>query len=252
MTFTPYISIYPEGSSNYAWFGNNLMKATLIFSKNLEYNKSLYRTRVNIHIGDEDRIHTGSSIKSLWIKNAINTSTEISEVEKINILLKIIFDSLMTIGKAEGWNPQPIEKAYQLSIADNGNFVWYSKLKSNKKRNLKARIKVLFEEEGKIPIIAEFFDNKSNSRFEISIVDTFLHFLDWDKVFSKPVWLDNEKFGFNLINSQLLMFANSQSGKTETVISEKSWSREEIEGHLRMITFRKLSSNKERVEWANR
>ncbi len=250
MTFTPHISIYPEGDFNYKWFGNSAMKATLIFSKNLDYNKKLFRTRVNIHLGNEDRIHTASSIKSLWIKNNVDTSNEASDIDKINLILKIIYESLITIGKVEGWDIQTIEKAYQLSIADNGSFVWYSKIKSNRKRNLKARVKVLLEETGKVPIIAEFFDNKSSLQFEVHIIDTFLHFVDWDRTFSKPDWMDNEKFGFNLINSQLLIFANSQSMRSETVISEKNWSREEIEGKLKMLTFKKFSSNKEFVKWA--
>jgi hypothetical protein len=252
MTFTPYISIYPEGEFNYSWFGHNLMKATLIFSKNLAYNKKLFRKRVNIHLGNEDRIHTDSTIKSLWIKNNIDTSKELSDIDKINLILKIIYDSLITISKIEGWDIQPIEKAYQASVADQGLFVWHSKLKSNKNRRLKARVKILLEESGKVPVIAEFFDNKSNFQFKVHVIDTFLHFLDWERVFSKPGWLDNDKFGFSLINSQLLIFADSESRQSGIVISEKDWNREEVKGQLRRLTFKQFSSNKEFMEWANK
>jgi hypothetical protein len=41
MTFTPHISIYPEGKFDYEWLGDNVTRATLIFSKNLDYNKTL-------------------------------------------------------------------------------------------------------------------------------------------------------------------------------------------------------------------
>lgn len=244
MTFTPHITIYPEGGFNYGWLGDSSVRATLIFSKNLEYNKTLSRKRVNIHLGDEERIHTGSSIKSIWLKNTLNTTKELNDVDKINIFLKIIYHSVMTIAEKEGWVTASFEKAYQNSIADNGNFIWHSKLKSNKNRSLKARISVSLDKNGKVPISAEFFDMKTNQQFKIPIIDTFLHFVDWEKTFVKPVWIDNEKFGFSLINSQLKIYADTQFRESRTSISEKKWRREGIEGLLLQLTFRQFSNNK--------
>jgi hypothetical protein len=68
MTFTPYIAIYAEGHVDPSWYGDHSEKAILIFSKNLDYNKALSRKRVNIHLGDEERIDTNNSIKSIWVK----------------------------------------------------------------------------------------------------------------------------------------------------------------------------------------
>jgi hypothetical protein len=252
MTFTPHITIYPEGDFNYSWFGDTSVRATLIFSKNLYYNKNLFRKRVNIHLGDEERVHTDSSIKSIWIKNNLNTSQELSDVEKINIFLKIIYHSVTTIAEIEGWDTTAFEKAYQLSIADNGNCIWYSQLKANKNRTIKARIKISLDTDSKVPIIAEFFDNKSTPQFKIPIIDTYLHFVDWERIFEKPIWLDNEKFGFNFLNSQLLIFANISSKQSETIISGKSWTRDEIEGHLRRLSYKRFTSDNEFVEWANK
>lgn len=100
MTFTPHISVYQEGEADYSWFGDNLTRATLIFSKHLEYNKFLARKRINIHLGDEERIHTYGSIKSIWVKYAIDTSLILTDAEKVNTALKIIFDAVVSFGYA--------------------------------------------------------------------------------------------------------------------------------------------------------
>ncbi|MHA4847636.1 hypothetical protein ACX0G7_25950 [Flavitalea antarctica] len=251
-TITPYITIYSEENINLSWIGDCAVRATLIFSKNLDYNKSLFRKRVNIHLSDEERAHSDFSIKSIWIKNKIDTSLDLSDEEKIGFFLKIICDSLMTIAEIEGWETNQFDKAYKLSVADKGNFVWYSQLKTNKNRNLKARVKISFDKDGKVPIIAEFFGIGPVALFEVTIIDTFLHFVDWERIFEKPRWLDNERFGFNLLNSQLRILANFSSRQSETIISETSWSREQIEGRLRSITFSRFANNKEYVEWANK
>jgi hypothetical protein len=219
MTFTPYITIYPEGDFNYNCFGDSPVRATLIFSKNLDYNKSLARKRVNIHLGNEERAFTQGSIKSIWIKNTIDTSLEISDVDKIEIFLKIIYHSLMTIAEIEGWDTTSFEKAYKLSLTDKGKFIWHTQLKANKNRSLKGRIRISLDKGGKVPIIAEFFDSKATPQFEIPIIDTFLHFVDWEKVFVKPIWLDNEKFGFSFMKSQLLIYADTQARNSMTIIA---------------------------------
>ena len=252
MTFTPHITVYPEGNFDYGWLGDSLTRATLIFSKNLDYDKTLARKRINIHLGDEERAHTDGSIKSIWVKNTIDTSLELTDAEKVRIVLKVINDAVMTIAEIVGWNTFGFEKAYQLSIADNGNFVWYSQTKTNKNRSLKARIRISIDKDGKVPIIAEFFDLKSTKQFEVPIIDTFLQFVDWERVFVKPIWIDNEKFGYAFFSSQLLIFVNLLSRRSETVITEKDWTREEIEGGLRRFTFRRFASEKEYIEWANK
>jgi hypothetical protein len=159
---------------------------------------------------------------------------------------------VMSIAEFEGWDTKSFEKAYKLSMADNGHLVWYSKLKSNKNRTLKARVKFSLDKNGKVPIIAEFLDNNLNPQFEILIIDTSLHFVNRQRVFEKPIWLDNEKFGFSFMKSQLLIYADAQSKQSSTIISEASSKREEIEGQLRMLTFTKFASNKEFVDWVNR
>jgi hypothetical protein len=252
MAFTPFIEIYTADNINKDWFSDNLIRATLIFSKNLKPDKKFSRTRINIQLGEEERIHTGHSIKLICIKSNINTCLGLSDVEKINIILKIIRDCLITIGKIEGWAIESFEEAYNLSKSENGHFVWYSSYKSNRKRNLKARVNIQLDKNGRVPVLAEFLDVKTQQQFTIPIIDTFLHFIDWQKTFLKPDWLDNEKFGFSLINSQLLIYADVQLKKSVTIILEKTWTREELEGHLRMLTFREFKSDKEYVEWMNR
>jgi hypothetical protein len=252
MKFTPYIRIYTAGQVDPSWLGDHSIRATLLFSNNLDYNKTLFGKRVNIHLGDEERIHTDGSIKSIWVKNITKTAVEFSDLEKINAFLKVIYHSVMTIAEVEGWDTKSFEKAYKLSIADNGNLVWYSKPKSNRNRSLKGRIKFSLDKDGKVPVIAQFLDTNLNPQFEIPIIDTFLHFVDWERVFEKPIWLDNEKFGFRFMKSQLLIYADTQARRSMTTFAEKNSKREEIEGHLRMLTFRQFASNKEFVEWANK
>jgi hypothetical protein len=251
MTFTPLISIYQEGDFHNNWSGNDLTKAIWIFSKNFGYHKKLSKTRVNIHIGLEDSIRTTGSIKSIRIKNGIDTSTQMSGKEKIDQLIGIIASSLKAIGSIEGWEMETIEKAYRLSLADNGHFVWHSKVIANKKRSLKAGIKMVLEEDRKVKIIAEYFDNSSNLLFEIHIIDVFPHRVDWNNTFSKPGWIDNEKFGFSLLNGQLLIIANCTSRQSETIIEAKDWTLEEVEGHLRTLIFRQFSNDKEIIDWIN-
>jgi hypothetical protein len=253
MTFTPHISIYLEEGRNNQWFENHITKAIWIFSKNLEYDFKLRRKIVNIHLGEEERVYIKSpkSIKSIWIRNKINTVIEISSLEKINLLIEIIHSALTDIGKIEGWNIESIEKAFKSSISDNGNFVWYSKMKANKKRTKKARIKITLEK-NKAEIIAEIFDNAGNLQNEIKLINTFSYQIDWFGMFTKAVWIDNEKFGFCFLDSQLLIFGNTTSGLSETIISNNNSTREEVEGLLRKLTYIQFDNPKEMIKWINK
>ncbi|MBE7169044.1 MAG: hypothetical protein INR73_00545 [Williamsia sp.] len=251
MTFTPYISVYFEGSFDHDWLGDNFQRAILLFSKNLEYNKRLYRTRVNILLGDKERIWTDGSIKYHWIRNPVDTSKQVSDTDKIDLGLRIIYESMIAIGTIEGWNLAAIKTAYEDSVADHSNLIWYSALKANKKRSLKARVKFPYEGNLKCSLTAQFFDQNKNWIYDVPILATFLDFFGGSHVFSKPGWLDNERFGFQLVNSQLLIFANIQTKEPEIVIHEKNWSREELEGQLRMLTYKQFSSKEEFVAWAS-
>lgn len=65
-----------------------------------------------------------------------------------------------------------------------------------------------------------------------------MHFIDWAKSFTKPVWLDDEKFGFRFLDSQLLLFANTTAGFSETVIAAKELDRTEMEDLASKLAFR--------------
>jgi hypothetical protein len=254
MTFTPHISIYLEEGRNNQWFENHIIKAIWIFSKNLEYDFKLRRKIVNIHLGEEEKDYNKSanSIKSIWIRNKINTAIEVSSLEKINQIIKIIHSTLLDIGKFEGWNIESIEKAFKRSISDNGDFVWHSeKMKANKKRTMKARIKITLEN-NKAEIISEIFDNAGNLQNEIKLINTFTYQVDWFGMFTKAVWIDNEKFGFSFLASQLLIFGNTTSGLSETIISNNNSTREEVEGLLRKLTYIQFDNPKEMIKWINK
>jgi hypothetical protein len=108
------------------------------------------------------------------------------------------------------------------------------------------------ENEGMVKIISEVTENSSGIKYEIPLIETFPHFFDWDQAFKKPIWIADDKYGFSLIDSQLLIFADINSRQCKTIISDINWTKEVIEGHLRMLTFRKMSNSKEFAEWANR
>ncbi|MEO6357108.1 MAG: hypothetical protein ABIO56_10795 [Ferruginibacter sp.] len=254
MTFTPYISIYFEDSFNSEWLDNHLMiKAIWIFSKNLGHDKKMNRKRVNIHPGSEEReyIKTPSNIKSVWLKNTIDTSCEVSTTEKLNQILKIIYSAMLNIGKVEGWNINLIEHALIQSVSDNGHFMWHSEIKSNKSKTAKARIKIKLDGD-KAEVISEILDNSGNKRDEIKIIETFAYEIQWSRAFTKATWLDNENFGFSFLDSQLLIFANLKLNDAEIIIAENKSPRVEVESLLKRLTYKHFSNKKEVIDWMNR
>lgn len=251
MKSSPYISIYLENKKDEAWFGETLENATLIFSKNVSPNKYFARKRLNIWLSNRSHIDTQGSIKSIWIINTFDTSTELPELEKIEKLLYIIYQSFLTIAQIEGLDTDTYEKAYQLSLADKGKFVWYSDLKSNKIKSLKARIKITLEKDKKVPVVAQFFDKSGNLITEILIIETFSMYINWDRVFDYPVWIDNEKFGYRFLNEELLLYANFKTGLGETIIAQDKVELEELQGRLRGLTFRTFANEKEYAQWTN-
>ncbi len=248
MTFTPLITIYPEGDFVNTWSRDHITKAIWIFSQHFGYHQKQSRTRVNIYPGPEASIHTGS-IKTIRMKYDSGNFKETTDTGKIKELLTIIAEALSSIGRIEGWDLETIEKAYQLSMMDGGNAIWYSKLIANKTRDIKARIMIQLEKETRVKIIAQFFDKKAELLVTIHIIDTFPHHVDWTRTFSKPSWIDQERFGFNLLNGQLLLLANAKSGLPEIIMAEMDWTRAEVEGHLRMLTYQQFSNNKAIADW---
>jgi hypothetical protein len=215
------------------------------------YIKKLARVRVNIHLGDEEKIFPKGGIKSIWMKDLFEVNSETTDLENINHTLAIIHKGVRAIGELEGWDLNQIDEAYSKSIASNGNFEWTSPLKLNKARTMKGGIRLELDK-ACVKVSAAIFDKKENFQFTTKLIDTSSHFIDWERPFSKPLWLDNEKFGFSLINDQLLLFVNTLSQKAETTIHEKNWTKEELEGQLQRLTFREFANDKELKIWVNK
>nr|WP_288836385.1 hypothetical protein [uncultured Flavobacterium sp.] len=250
MTHTPYITIVLDSHFDNTWM-YSAVNATFIFSKYIDY-KELSRKRINIYLSNEERIHLDRNLKSIWVKSPINPYEEMSDIDRRNAFLKIIYNAVMTIAEIERWDRIPFDHAYSYSISDNGAFIWQSKLKNNKTKTFKARVKFLLDKSFKISIIAEIFNNATDEQFDILIIDTFLHFVDWEVKFRNPIWIDSGKFGYDFLNSQLLLFADLKSRQSKTIILEKDLNRHEVEGELRRLTFRTFRDHQEFVDWANR
>lgn len=203
-------------------------------------------------MGEEERTDTHGLVKSIWLKSIATHPTELDDRGKINAFIYVICHSLMTIAEMEGWDKTPFEKACQRSLADNGDFVWYSPFKTNKSRSQKGRIRLFLDNNGKVPIVAEITDKKRNNLTDILIIDTFLPIVIPGGSFQNPTWLDNDKFGFTFLNSQLLIYADTSSGRSVTVIEEKDLSRAEIEGWLRQLTYQHFENDAELKDWANK
>lgn len=83
------------------------------------------------------------------------------------------------------------------------------------------------------------------------VMDTFIVHADWFNTFSKPLWFDNDTYGFRLQSGQVLIEVDTRTKTVTTSITEKYLSLADLNNYLKMLQYRKFASKEEMVKWIN-
>ena len=240
--FSPYISIYDlhkdfEAVDEVIW----------TFSKNLK-GIGTGRQRFNIHLVDNmdsERQHLDGSIKSIWkYLDQDNIRKEPLSTQK-EIFLELITDSFLSVADELDWDKTSIKSAKEKSLEDRIEFEFLSKPRHNRSKNKSGLVKLKLNGD-KVSIYAVLkIKNQSESK-EILMVDSFTLYISWLNTFKEYKWINEENFGFVFSNGVTL---TCSFNKPKGIWKYKD--SEEDRGFIRSVTYKKLSSVRERIEWMN-
>ncbi len=241
--FAPFISIYGLKEEF-----EPLNEVIWTFSKHLKHIGTQGQ-RFNIHLVDykeAERICLEGSIKSVWVFLDQSLLKENDVQKNKKVFLELITQSLIKVANPLNWDKDNIKIAYNKSIEDNLTFIFQSKRASyNLSKSHKTKIRITLNEL-KASVYILISDKNEKNVKEVLLIETFAHNVSFFRFFDKPLWLNDNQFGFIFYNGISLYYSkdNKEIGWNHT-------GSEEDLGFIRSCTFRTFSSKQERTEWTN-
>ncbi len=204
-------------------------------------------TRICVDIGNEDYIrgYHGSILGAevAFDENDYQTS---SVHQQHQIILDTIHSIAIFCADKYGWDKTVLNNAYKKVI--KCGFIYKKELKKRLSKDRKHYAALLLENDGKSTIISVIFYNlKGELLNTVELLQSFRH----HNLITHHNWLNNQEFGLQLKNKQLVIKASLNKNDAETEIKPAMHTIEELEGYLRLITYRKLTDRGDYVSWAN-
>ncbi|WP_276371476.1 hypothetical protein [Chryseolinea sp. H1M3-3] len=227
----PYVTIYADDKAI-----NQLPFCTEViwtFLKNIDNRLKLFQHRLNIYISESEepkRISKFGSIYEYRTKLA-RPFHGISEFEKRNELLNLIFEAFDAVGREHKWAISVVRDAYSKSITQLGTFEYLTESKLNRRKKLSGQLKLNLN--GRTLIFnAEInhMDNNFRKSYELLLTDEYN--FSWNRMFREFGWYDNQRFGLKFLSGDLWIVINTEDGQFEEILNPKKFDLKKIEKYL--------------------
>ncbi|WEA01078.1 hypothetical protein [Mucilaginibacter sp. SJ] len=208
-------------------------------------------TRISVDIGNEDYIR-GYFGSILNVETVFNEKEYwLSSPENRN---KIILDTIHRIAifcaEEYGWDNAVFDNAYNKVI--ECGFVYKKEFKRKPSKDRKHQASLLLEKNGASATISvNFYDSQGELLKSIQLLKSFHHAMYYKKALTNNKWFSNVDFGIHLKNQEIIITASLEKPGSEAIIRPIKNTREELEGYLRLITYREFTDRLDFVNWAN-
>jgi len=208
-------------------------------------------SRISVHLSDNDKVggYFGS-ILSASVKFDIKKFWESSDIEKNRNILDAVHRISMLCAKEFDWDIKPFKIAYEKVIETNFVYGFESSIKLS--RDKKHKASVLLEKDLEKSTISVVFYNSNNEKLKcVKILDSFQHIMFYGQLLNKHKWFNNEEFGLYTKGEELKIYASLKDDEPKTIIQPKNSDKDELEGYLRRITYRRLENENDIIKWMN-
>lgn len=148
------------------------------------------------------------------------------------------------------WPYTAFEQAYFKVKAHKGDLVREAQLIRSPDRKHYAAV-VVVTGVRYATIYARFFDQRRTVLRDVELIKTFQSPLFYSQILTRMEWKDSSTFAIGNETKELGIEA-TLTAKTATVrLEPKKRTVEELQGLLRMCTYREFASDAERVAWVN-
>jgi len=231
----PYIEIYlHDPNENQHEIMPFYREVVWLFSKNLDNGLKMFQHRVNIDIkGSREKIvnlkfgsiythHTGINIKE---------SKQLNEHSKRKAILELVHSAFISLANQFNWDKEVINHAYQESINENFQFVYYTDFKVSRNGKFKGRIRINLKER-LTTFTSELCEVGSSDFHLVKLLETEQGNFGWWKSIRDFGWMDPDNFGLKLMQGEIWIVDNTNSLEVREVFKPSKNSPSRLDNFL--------------------
>ncbi|WP_114937216.1 hypothetical protein [Mucilaginibacter endophyticus] len=208
-------------------------------------------TRISADIGTEDDVrgYFGSILRVDVYLN--EEEYQLSPANKKDqIILETIHRIAILCAEKYEWDKVVFEQAYN-KVIESG-FIYTKELKKKLSTDKKHKASLLLEKDGSCTTISvNFYNFKGEFLKSVKLLKSFHHEMHYKKALTNYKWFNNLDFGIHLQDQEIIIKASLDKPDSETTINPVRNTLEELEGYLRLITYREFTDRLDFVNWAN-
>lgn len=200
-------------------------------------------SRISVTLGDDDSVGDFfGSIISASAKFDKEKYWDLSDDEKNLIILDTVHRIALLCAEKYHWEKVHFDNAYQKVL--DCNFVYEIEGKRKLSGNKRHKASICISKNLKSTIIsAMFYDKSDNFIKSVELLESFQNEMFYDGLTRNNKWFSNSEFGIFDKHEELVIKANMESGKPETVINPSVNSRQVVEYYLQQTTYHELDDH---------
>jgi hypothetical protein len=208
-------------------------------------------TRISITLENEDRIFGffGSilSLNTAFDKDKYWTK---KPNEQNQIILDTIHRAVLLCADKYDWDKTVFELAYHKTI--ESGFIYKKELKRKLSKDKQHYASILIEKDGVVAIISVMFYDKANRFLKSTKLLTSFHYdVFHPEKIENNKWFNNREYGLYTKSKEVIIKASLDTSQAQIVITPDKTPIEELEGYVRKITYRKITSQSDWVVYVN-
>tara|TARA_B100000809_G_C14963098_1_gene468148 strand:+ start:60 stop:824 length:765 start_codon:yes stop_codon:yes gene_type:complete len=209
-------------------------------------------SRITVRLTEQDNINGYfGSILGVDVEFDKDKYWILSNKKQNQVILDTVHHVAILCADKYGWDKSIFKEAYSKVLEADFKYIFESKKKTSKDRKHKATVEIK-KDETCTTISVVFYDKSGNKIKTIELLKSFQHIMFYGGIIKKHKWFNNEEFGLYTNNEELIISASLNKNESKSIIIEESKNKEELEGLLRRITYQKIDSKKDIVEWMNK
>lgn len=248
------ITLYYSGSDEIAKkFARKQNLVSDLYIQYLYGYKPPKTTRISVRLGDTDEVrgHFGNSILKAHAQFDNDKFWSLADKEQKMSILSTVHRIALLCAEKYDWDKDVFISAYNRVIDIDFKYEFRFRIKSSPNRQHKACLQ-LNKNEKFATLSVVFFDKSEHKIKEVELLKAPQHEMFYDIFLKMNKWFSNQDFGIYTKNEEIVIKASLDESESEIIIIPKKNSLEELEGTLRMITYKEFKSHADYVAWANK
>lgn len=219
----------------------------------LEGYKPPKTTKISVELGGHDEVvgYFESSILRVIAKFDKDKYWTLAELEQQKYILETVHKTALLCANEYGWDNEKFISAYNRVLEVNFKYQFTYKVKSAPNRKNKACLQIeKTEKHATLSVL--FLDQFNNEIKQVELLKTFTNEMFYSGFIKNNKWLNDQQFGIYTQDNEIVISASLLETNSEIIFKPITKKLEELEGYLRMISYKEFKDHEAFVKWSNK